>query len=845
MALIDRIRGKSGDQAAQEEADKQTAAETDKIWDFARTTRRRREFEWFLNNQIYDNNQFFKYNRALGRVQPSNTEADDDRVTINITYQQVRGGVNFLNAEHPTVGVRAGVQADDAYLRAKKEQHLCDYWYDHLEMNEKGKLISTDACKNGLGWAKILFDQDALAPTKPYVGMDGQAKTYEYGEVMFERCDPYEIYPDPLAKDKKSMKYIIQAIPRTIAELQNNPNYRSTDKLASDQKLAASILKQAELRIQMAGGTSLKTGPTINGMETLIILEIFRKVWDPEKNKWKIRITTRTETGIILRDEDWGMDEFPFEYFQTDVAGLVMDSKGMIHNIREPNQALNDVMSIMQESAKIMGRINWSMPRGSNVNVIDDTTGQFIEFDVNPGGPPKQTTPSQLPQYMMQLPGMYVNFMQDIGGMHNSFNGNAPFAQASGDLVDTLSSGDQNNLTQMRDNYDDFFRRCFKLMLKTAQMNYKNSKNFPTTKQDVFGQYQWIEIKPDEISTSDDLTVSTGTAMPYSIAEKQQMYMNLWKEKVITDPDALLKLLEMPDIDNAMGDEEQDIQRQLDEIQDMIGGKDPKDPKNMLEPLISEDHAVHIKTVDKFVKGDRFKKLKPQIQQNILDHRADHVTLSIQLAQISANMQYEPIKRSITVMERFNKMSDTTAIERTQFLSKFGVQSDAAQIQQRGGLYVEDPAQAEVQAQNEDIEMSQERAVQVSFTDNHQVHIETHLDFMSQPQFLLFPEFVQTLFKDHMNDHLTAIQALQVAPGLMPNDQMSQPNPPHLNTPPVVSNQDMSKAALTQQGKQPKMAPKGQPPTMQSQQAPITKPVSRVGQPTNKLKGASNGKRKS
>lgn len=840
MALKDRIQniGKSD----QEKADEQASSETDKIWDFARTTRRRREFEWFLNNQIYDNNQFFKYNRALGRVQPSNTEADDDRVTINIAYQQVRGGVNFLNAEHPSVGVRAGVQADDAYLRAKKEQHLCDYWYDHLQMNEKGKLISTDGCKNGLGWAKILFDQDALAPTKPYVGMDNEAKTYEYGEVLFERCDPYEIYPDPLAKDKKSMKYIIQAIPRTIAELQNNPNYRNTDKLASDQKLAASILKQAELRIQMAGGTSLKTGPTINGMETLIVLEIFRKIWDDEKKKWKVRITTRTETGIILRDEDWGMDEFPFEYFQTDVAGLIMDSKGMIHNIREPNQALNDVMSIMQESAKIMGRLNWLMPRGSNVNVIDDTTGQFIEYDVNPGGPPKQAAPGQLPQYMMQLPGMYTNFIQDIGGMHNSFNGNAPFAQASGDLVDTLSSGDQNNLTQMRDNYDDFYRRCFKLMLKTAKNNYKNTRTFPTAQQDVFGQYQWIEIKPAEISTSDDLNVSTGTAMPYSIAEKQQMYMNLWKEKVITDPSQLLKLLEMPDIDNAMGDDEQDIQRQLDEIKQFIGGAKASDSK--MKPLISEDHAVHIQTIDKFVKGDTFKTLKPLVQQAVMDHRADHVTLSIQLAQIASSMQYEPIKRSITLMERFNKMSDTTAIERTQMLSKFGMQSDAAQIQQRGGLYVEDPAQAEIQAQNEDIEMSQERSVQVSFTDNHQVHIETHLDFMSQPQFLLFPEFVQTLFKDHINDHLEAIQALQVAPGLMPNDQMNIPNPPHLNNPPAVSNKDMSQAALTQQGKQPKMAPKGQPPTMVQQQAPITKPVPKVGQPTNKLKGVKNGKRK-
>jgi hypothetical protein len=143
----------------------------------------------------------------------------------------------------------------------------------------------------------------------------------------------------------------------------------------------------------------------------------------------------------------------------------------------------------------------------------------------------------------------------------------------------------------------------------------------------------------------------------------------------------------------------------------------------------------------------------------------------------------EPIKRSVTAMMRLNTMNDTTPIERTQLLQRLGIQSDAAQIQARGGLYIQDPAQAERQAQNEDIEMMNHRAVQVSFADNHQVHMETHDQIMSSPEFKTLPADIQKLFNQHMKDHMAAEAATEAAPGLMPNADIAMPNQPSLNDP--------------------------------------------------------------
>jgi hypothetical protein len=772
LNLRDRLTKTTPEQREEE----RLIGETTKIWEYVKQSRRRAEYEWFINDVYYSNNQYLKYNTQNRRVQGITVERINDRVVINKVKQQVRGIVNFLNAEHPEIGVRPGDEADDAYLRAKKEKNLCDFWYRHLKMNSVAKKISLDGAKYGIGWGKILWDNDALSPTTPFTNNEGGISNKSWGEVMVDRCDPFEVYPDPMAQTTKDMRYLIHAPVRTIGELKANPLYTNTDQITADHRLASSIMKQSELRLQISNAQVFSFGQA-NDMDTVVVLEIFRKIFNAEAKKWEIWVLTRTEAGVLLRNQKWEMNEFPFVCFQTDIAGMLGDSKGVIHDIREPNRALNEMVSQVHESARIMGKLNWLLPRGSNVNVITDETGQFIEYDVTPGGAPKQAEAVNLPNYIMQHISLLSNFMEDISGMHASFNGKPPFAQASGDLVETLSAGDQNNLTMMRDNYDDFFVDVFRLMLKTYKLNGSDTtKKFPTGQYDEFGEVRWMEAKPGDISTDDDLAVSTGTAMPYSIADKQQMYMNLWKEKAITDPALLFKLLEMPDIDNAMGDDEPDIERQLNEIRSIQKGTKPPDPE------IFENHQVHIETIDKFGRGDGWLKLNKKQQQMLRDHRQAHISFSIQLSQIQNALNVSQIKRSETLMVRPTSIQELTPIERTQWFSKWGINSDAASIQLRGGLFIQDPQQAEMQAQNEDIEMMSERAVQVSFGDNHLVHLETHAALLDAVMAKGYSgsQVTKELIQAHVKDHLAAMQSVLSVPGLVPNDQVALPNPANL-----------------------------------------------------------------
>lgn len=758
----------------QEDSDQDVLAEAQRIWQYLKLNRRRSELEWFINEQAHDNNQFLYYNTATRALQPVTTEQRRDKVTINRVKQQTRSIVSFLNQRKPFVQVMPGSQGDDAYLRSRKTKNLCDDWYDRLQMNKKNKKISKDGVVRGLGWAKISWSNDSLAPTTPFT-FNGEERTRQYGDVTFEYCDTFDIYPDPLATEKSDLRYIAHAIPRPLGEMKNDKNYRNTDQLTADRRLAASDLKQVQLR-QTLGGSDGNSGGGAGGnddLQTTVVIELFYRKWNAQKNQWGVYLVTMSDGGVLLRREWWPLDEFPFEPYIADITGAMLRSKGSVHDIRDPNRAVNDLVSQTLEAARVMGKLNWLIPRNSNVNVITDETGQFIEYDVAPGGAPQQAQPASIPSYVPNLVGYLDAAIQDIGGSHDASQGKSIFAGASGELVQSLQAGDASSLAMLRDNFDDFLVRSFKLMLKTAKHFGKAKRVVRNSDADEFGQYSWTELEPKEISTEDDIRVKSGSNLPYTSEQRQEFYMRLWKDGVIRDPNAILKLLDIPDLINVLGDDELDIRRALNNLRLAMEGK------KIPEPLPGEKHDVHIQTFDKFIRGEKFEQLKPDQQAAILDHRQKHADMAAEQAKASAMNQYEPIRRSESVSLTVKDMSSATPIERQSLLGQFNIDSDVFQIQRRGGLVVQNEEDAEQQAQNEDIDLLDGKPVPISLGDNHEVHIETHGQILESPEAAALPPNVVNAIKSHIAAHEQALKSLQPSPGLVPpGEPLDEANSP-------------------------------------------------------------------
>jgi len=754
---VSRMAGKFGQETPEAKADKESAAKAIAIYKYCLAGIRDKQYQWFLNDNAYFNRRTMKYNLATRTMEPMAQDGEQDRININKVKQIYRGVVSYLNREHPMIDIRPGTQSDQAYSKSRKQQSLAEYWYDHLQMNKKIKLITGHGAKYGIGWVKIAWDDQVLAPTEPFRTEDGVEHDKLKGEVLFEHCDTWEILADPLATDKGNMRFMVHAMPRTLSEIRNNKTFKNTD-IAADRKLSVSPFKNALLNAQ----TINRLVPGDEGMETVMILEVFRRTY--KDGQPIIMKTVITESGVLLYDAVWPMDEFPFEFYQTDVVSAIYDSEGVIKDIRDLNRFLNINASQVQETVRVMGKLNWLIPKGSGVNVIRDKTGDFIEY--NPNMPkPEQAHPAAMAPQVENHNQNLERWIQDQGGSHDSFNGQQPYNRASGDAIGKLQEGDSNALAMMKDNLDDFEARCFKLMFKTFKLNADGDRHFRAKDSNVLSD-AFVTVAPKEISLDDDIQVRTGTALPYSQGDKLKLVIDLWDKKLITDKGVAMRLAGLSEVDDVSGNDQLDIDRQTTELQTMIKGIQIDDP------IISEDHSVHMRVLDQYAKTPDFKKLKPKTQQIILDHRAAHIKLSISLQKMSSSLQVEPIKRSETIMIRASSLNEFTPLERDQFMSKFAVESDATEIQKRGGLEVSDPHSAIDQAHGENTAMGEQGVpVHISAFDNHQVHLEVHNALVTAPEFEAMTSPQQNMVRAHIKQHEQLLMTQTPQAGLVPNGQ--------------------------------------------------------------------------
>lgn len=753
------------------------ANKADHIFKYCVQGRRPVELEWFINDNYHEDRQQLRFNTANNKLEPVPAEKMASRININKAKQLTRGIVSYINREHPIVNVWPGpnTESSNAYSQAKKEQQLIMHWYDHLQINALNKKVTMSGVKYGIGWAKVLWDKDANAPTKAYK-VNGKEMATIKGEILMAHSNTYDVYPDFRATSKADMRFINEAFPRTLGELAANPKYDQNvvDQIAADDKSSVSTLKGNNLN------TTYKTAEMAHQTDPMqrtgIIRETFSKEFNQDTREWEIILRVTTESNLLLYHDVWTMDEFPYEYYQSDVADEVLQSYGAIKDIRTLQQALSRGASQVEETMQTMGKINWLIPRGSGINVITDKTGQFVQY--NPAaGIPHQSAAVNLPNYTEQHITNVERWIDDIGGAHDAFYGKSPGSRASGKLVDQLQQGDSNSLAMYKDNFEDFQVRLYKLGLKTAKKHYgETSRRIPLNARDATGNYMFVDIKASDIAIEDKVQVRSGSVLPFSQNDRMQLAIDLYKEKLIQDPNVALKLAGLVDLENIFGSEQMDIDRQTRENTAMIKGEPVDDPN------IAEDHGVHVRVMDELIKSPGWYEIDDEVKKTLMDHRSKHIKMKISLAKLAASMNVDKIKRQETMMVRANSTGEMTPIVQQQWWDKFGIEADSAEIQARGGTDVQDPTEALAQAHAENMLMAQGHPAHVSPGDNHIVHGEQHDAYISAPEFMVLPKSAQQRINEHRKQHDVAAKTAVAVRGLIANSETGVPMPDHTIT---------------------------------------------------------------
>ena len=122
-------------------------------------------------------------------------------------------------------------------------------------------------------------------------------------------------------------------------------------------------------------------------------------------------------------------------------------------------------------------------------------------------------------------------------------------------------------------------------------------------------------FKGEQVKGNKRIQISMGSSLPTSKQARQELIFRLKQEQMIT-PEKAIELLEFGDVDSAFHSLDENVQKT--EIQEMISGNS--------QPTVNDwdNHTIHLKVLDDFLKGQEFKTIHPQIQQIVIQHRQMH-----------------------------------------------------------------------------------------------------------------------------------------------------------------------------------------------------------------------------
>lgn len=307
----------------------------------------------------------------------------------------------------------------------------------------------------------------------------------------------------------------------------------------------------------------------------------------------------------------------------------------VLSSVRPVQTAYNAAWSSILEHLKLAGNARLMVP-ASSIDLIDqftDMPGEVLQF---PDGQqmPAYLSPPQMPQWWMELPQQLENSMDDIMGIHEINQGQAPQDVASGIGIAILQESDSTPLTKLT-------KETATAWSKVGTMVLQMYREFVTTKREAHvsepGQSDYTEKWSGK-----DLSGQTTAKVPLdaitfrSRAAQQAFAERALQMGLIQTAAQFAKLADLPDARDLINAVDPDVAQARRENHYLSLGEAP-----LPEPW--QNHQSHIDEHNTFRKSVRWELLDAETKNLIALHIQGHETLSAeQMGEQLNKAQHSP-----------------------------------------------------------------------------------------------------------------------------------------------------------------------------------------------------------
>ena len=388
----------------------------------ARDNRQKFDWNWYIYRNFHKGNQYIQFNRRTNQVETPPRPKGQVRLVVNEIQPILRSLRNFATSYRPVWSVIANSTNEEEVNSGEKSADLLDYYYDQLEMPRHIKTAANLTAENGISYFQYGWDPEAE-------GIDNQK-----GECAVWTRDGFDVYLDPAGMqtgDIQNCRFIDIAVSRPLQDILSNPAYtklKRDDKedMGGDTERAASSFKDMLIR------NDYVTASGEDELETKILHETYYKKRAKQADgsfDSEIWIASWVE-GHLLRNEKTDWAKYKIIPVPSDNNSGEIYGEGFVKNLVSPQKILNRLESQIVEYNNLVNRGRFIAEKDAEVSKITNETGETITH--KPGSTVQFWNPSGLAPDIHQQVSRMREYMQEISGVRDSFQGNAPAGVKSG-----------------------------------------------------------------------------------------------------------------------------------------------------------------------------------------------------------------------------------------------------------------------------------------------------------------------------------------------------------------------------------------------------------------------------
>lgn len=390
---------------------------------------RKKHWEWFVIDQMLRGNQDIRGNYSDNTIE-IRRRSDKISFPINKMYATFRAVRGFVTRHKPVVVVEPKENTEEAKQYARRANRLLERDNQLNNYRKINKEWVYFGVKYGIGYRQVGYDPKNKVAIRWSI-------------------DPMDLWNGNGSDEMEDAPYIIKTVRRTIGYVRQRYG-KDAEGVAPDNELAADEYKKLSIQI------NYQQDSTSNGIreedQTVILKECWYRLYEPNKYGGYINKCVFVDNKI-LNHEETPFDEYPFISYKSDIVPNEASGEGHLKHVVAPQRMLNMLNMQLLEYNHLVNNGRYLVDKGSGLDIIVNQMGQIIQKNQGKTVTPLPPPPIS-PTLEMQLR-LANEFIEVIGGQSDASLGRVPTGVTSGKGLEALQYGDSNNISDLRDNFED------------------------------------------------------------------------------------------------------------------------------------------------------------------------------------------------------------------------------------------------------------------------------------------------------------------------------------------------------------------------------------------------------